>query len=165
MQIKNKPWLYAILIVPSVAIFVPVYQNYFGNYYYNRSPSIPKGMYRSVVKDISVGDIIAFTPNDVFINFLAENDIKTYKFIFKNVAAVAGDHVCYSDNSVQINRKYTINYSADIVRKYQITVPEFCGEIPTGSVFVVSDDLQNGYDSRYFGLLSESHIKDVIEAF
>jgi conjugative transfer signal peptidase TraF len=161
-RIKNKGTLLALFSPLFLVGILHVVTEFTFRIYTNRSDSLPKGFYKSVdKKSIEVGDIVAFEVPENVLNLIQSRQLNSYKRFFKRVAAMPGDYVCYSTDSVIIFDTY-YPIKKDTLTSLGLSLANNCGPVPAGYFFAMSDDIANGFDSRYYGLVPATNIEDVI---
>lgn len=97
-----------------------------------------------VTDDVKVGDIGAFKPSNVF----------SHEFV-KRIVGVGGDRVLLQDNILYVNGKkindITYSEKGELISGREIVIPE-------NSVYVLGDNTEDSYDSRYFGAIDRKYL-------
>lgn len=138
----------------------------------NTSASIPVGIYWTTSDQIHRGAFIQFCPEQRQVFELARSRGYVpagqcpgrFGYLFKQVAAMAGDMVLIESSGVSINGKTWIN-SAPLAFDRQgrvIPMHRHMGLLSADQVLVMSDRSPISFDSRYFGPISLAKIKTVI---
>lgn len=163
MQIANRR---AIIFGVSPLLLVAtlhIVSQFTVRFYTNRSDSLPMGFYHSIEKNVpDRGDIVAFTPPKTVLDKIKSGELNAYEIFFKRVAALPGDHVCFTHNLLSVGHQANWPIRPDVFEKTGLVQQTFCGPIPPEHLLLLSDNIQHGFDSRYYGLVHTSHIKDVI---
>lgn len=123
----------------------------------NETPSEPVGLYRLVVHveaDYARGMYVVFpVPQELHALVYGRHWLKDGIPFLKELAALAGDHVCVLADRLEINGRYV---GPVFDRDSQgLPLPKFrgCFEVPPGAFFAASRYLDKSFDARYFGPL------------
>lgn len=127
---------------------------------YNPSPSAPIGWYRlhkNVTPELH-DQVAAYAPQ--WARKLAdERGYLPYDYpLIKTVWAVAGDEVCYHNNRVSGPNYPDIQTQLQDSLGRDMPVQSGCIILVSGQYYLVSPDVQTGFDSRYFGPVDISNI-------
>lgn len=131
----------------------------------NITPSIPLGIYKVLNVEPKKGDYAWFCPPDIWQikeakrrGYIPIGDCPgSYAHFMKQVAAVVGDKVTINESGVFVNGKL-LNYSKPISNDsvgnslFLYKLNDY--RIKNGEYLMMTDRLQNSFDSRYFGLVS-----------
>jgi len=105
-------------------------------------PTLKTGQYviynRLNEKEYNRGDIVIF-------NFY-ENDSEA--LVIKRIIGIEGDKVSFKDGKVFINDEMLVEDYLPAGTVTESDIEEF--NVPSGCVFVLGDNRENSYDSRYF---------------
>ena len=120
---------------------------------YNPSPSAPVGWYR-VYRDFEVRRglrIAADLPEDARRLAVERRYLPPKIPLIKTVWAVPGEDVCHVGDRVEVDGRPPLVVLSD--DQFGRTLPRLSGCYRLGSdeVFLVSNDVQTSFDSRYFG--------------
>ncbi len=127
---------------------------------YNPSESAPVGWYRLRPKDTLKNDIIvaAYAPETAR-RLADERHYLPYNYpLIKTIWAMPGAYICIQNMRVRVPNRPDI---------YQLTqdglgrdMPKLSGCFTLGNdeYFLISKDVQTGFDSRYFGPVSKENI-------
>lgn len=136
------------------------------------SSHVPVGLWRKITitedKPLQVGDIIVFSLEELYEakpEVIDNNMAPVVNFLIKKVVAVAGNSITLENDRVavsgvlfdnaEVNHKYI---SGDIRCKIQYPL-----EVPEGHVWLMAD-IKDSFDSRYFGAVPVSLIKNRAKA-
>lgn len=159
MRTRNKAYIVAgplILLLASLGVMT------YARLYINLTASLPRGVYRLYPqKQILRGDVVLVIDlDDIGIN----RSLCPQRGMLKIAAALSGDVIGSDGRSIFINGG-RLDYS-DIFKldKYGKALPHqtYPYAVPSGCVYLASTHL-HGYDSRYFGPVSLSHVAGVAE--
>jgi type IV secretory pathway protease TraF len=78
--------------------------------------------------------------------------IPTDNTLMKIVVALPGDHVCLDGWTYRVNDRVVASVLPDDRRGRALPSYRFCGAVPAGQAFVMTD-APRSFDSRYFGPL------------
>ena len=128
---------------------------------WNRSPSVPVGLYLVLARPAHVGDYVA-TRLSGTMQALAERRsyIGPNTPVLKRVAASEGDRVCRRGRIVQIaEERFVIALVSDRQGR-QLPVWQGCYQLQNDQRFVLGTHLES-FDSRYFGPINREQIVGV----
>lgn len=141
----------------------------------NTTPSIPVGVYWTSSKPIEKGAYVLFCPppSNVFDEaklrgyFGAGFCPGNYAYLMKKILAAKKDSVVLTDDGVYVNDEllpFSMPLRAD---KQGRPLPVLRGEYRLGDtdLLLMTNVSPISFDSRYFGLVNRSQIKDVIRPF
>lgn len=132
---------------------------------YNPSNSAPVGWYRlhkNMVPSLDV-QVAAYAPE--WARQLAdERRYLPYDYpLIKTVWAIEGDEVCYTNSSVSVPNRPDISVQAQDSLGRDMPLRSGCITLKSGEYFLVSPDVQTGFDSRYFGPVPIENILGQVE--
>jgi len=125
---------------------------------WNRSPSVPIGLYLVLARPPHVGDYVVIRLSGTM-QALAErrNYIGPNTPLLKRVAASEGDRVCRRGQGVLISgQQVAIALGADRAGK-PMPVWQGCHQLQHGQAFVLGTQPES-FDSRYFGPIDREQI-------
>lgn len=126
---------------------------------WNVSASAPIGLYRVVSGAVTRGDLVLVRAPDAVAQLAAERGyLPAGVPLIKRVAAVAGDQVCAVDGLVTINGEAVgRQLRADGIGR---PLPHWqgCETIESGSLFLLMEDAEASFDSRYFGPVPDVNV-------
>lgn len=125
---------------------------------WNRSPSVPIGLYVVVGKPPHVGDYVVIHLSGAM-QALAEgrNYISPNTPLLKRIAATEGDWVCRRGQAVQVSRQQGVVASGTDRAGKPMPVWQGCHQLQDGQVFVLGTHAES-FDSRYFGPIDGEQI-------
>jgi conjugative transfer signal peptidase TraF len=136
----------AVLIKPAIT---PVY-------ILNVSRSVPVGLYRLEGRSLQCGDFAVIQLDQPWHDLAQSRGYLLSKaWLIKPVAALAGDHVCRSEQLITINGRFAaIAQSTDEMGR---SLPKWggCRALEQDEMFLLSD-LDGSFDGRYFGITRRS---------
>lgn len=121
---------------------------------WNFTASVPLGLYALEERHWERDDRVALKPSGRLLEILQSADVlRAGRLLLKRVAAISGDEVCRSGESVTIN---------GVARVYARGDPGLlrwsgCVRLLTGEVFLLGET-DDSYDGRYFGITSAADI-------
>ena len=127
---------------------------------WNASASAPEGLYLIVPADrLGVGQLVAVRPESVFEDLMARRGYLPRGVpLLKHIAALPGQEVCRSANSVTIDGRQ-VAYALE--RDHQDRpLPSWqgCFALSAGNVFLLNAEVPDSFDGRYFGPTPTSSI-------
>ncbi len=128
--------------------------------FYNPSPSAQIGFYRlSQHQAPELGDqVAAYAPEWARI-MADERGYLPYDYpLIKTVSAAQGDEVCYNKMGVRVPDGSVIPVQVRDRQGREMPVKSGCAVLKPGEYFLISPDVQAGFDSRYFGPVSTENI-------
>lgn len=140
----------------------------------NTTASYPMGVYWEVNAPLERGAMVIFCPpkTSVFDEAKARGYIGAgfcpggYGLMIKKIMAVHGDHVAVSAEGVYVNGELVPNSKPFNADKAGRPMPHYWADGQTLSdrqVLLMSDHSPLSFDARYFGPVSESQIRSVIQ--
>lgn len=157
---KLKSYLLLLFVIFSLTFIAKI--NFFNNYTYNISSSVPKGIYKlgnidtSLEKNQMVYIKIPDNAKDIIWN--REYLPKSVDFLIKYIKGVPNDKIEVKNNKLYINNQFQGNIKktdsegnelpSELPQKYILKKDEY--------ILLGSDD--NSYDSRYFGIVKKNKI-------
>jgi len=132
---------------------------------YNSSHSAPIGWYRlhkNILPTLGV-KVAAYAPEWAR-KFADERRYLPYDYpLIKTVWAIEGDEVCYNNRSVSVPNRPDIPVQAQDSLGRDMPLRSGCIVLKPGEYFLVSPDVQTGFDSRYFGPVKTKDILGQVE--
>jgi len=132
---------------------------------YNSSNSAPIGWYR-LHKNMqpSLGEQVAAYAPEWARQLADERRYLPYGYpLIKTVWAIEGDEVCYNNHSVSVPNRPDISVQTKDSLGRDIPLRSGCIVLKSGEYFLVSPDVQTGFDSRYFGPVTIENILGQVE--
>lgn len=146
--------------------------------YLNESASMPKGVYQRVHKDltrIQRGDLVRICLNEEQAFFAVQRSYLRVQWLptgcpqrlsplVKSVAAVSGDVVEVTPAGVLVNQRL-IPHSRLIAQDAQARLMPFPGHawrLTEGELFLLATFSPYSLDSRYYGAIKTSQVRDVV---
>ncbi len=128
---------------------------------YNYTDSMEHGFY--LIKDkenYDYNDVVVFeVPESVRDLVYERGYLKHNEYLMKKVKAKSGDYACVKGEYTYIKGEILArNMNYDSAGR-EMPKSDFCGDIGDRKLFVAIEDIDQSFDSRYFGLIDE---KDVI---
>ncbi|PYD62384.1 S26 family signal peptidase [Gluconacetobacter entanii] len=122
---------------------------------WNETASVPTGLYRlRPGSALHVGDIVAIRLPEQQALLLSERGYLPFGVpLLKPVAALPGQTVCRSGNSVTVDGNLVGEARAADHRGRVLPVWQGCQHLVAGQVFVMNPAVQASLDGRYFGPL------------
>ncbi|PHR54823.1 MAG: plasmid transfer protein traf [Robiginitomaculum sp.] len=120
---------------------------------YNPTPSAPIGWYKIVANDnVKVGDFVAaYAPESAVELAVARQYLPSNIPLLKSVWAVGGAEVCFENARVSVpNYPVLTRYRQDNLGR-DMPVLTGCFVLNPNEVFLISTEISNSFDSRYFG--------------
>ena len=132
---------------------------------YNPSASAPIGWYKLADKSpLEVGDQVAAYAPDWARKLADERRYLPYEYpMIKTIWASSGTQICTHNNRISVpNYPVIIRLSQDSLGR---DMPKLsgCFSLKVGEYFLVSPDVQAGFDSRYFGAVRRENIIGRVE--
>ena len=132
---------------------------------YNPSASAPIGWYRLRAKTpIKIGDQVAAYAPDWARKLADERRYLPYEYpMIKTIWASSGTQICTHNNRISVpNYPVIISLSQDSLGR---DMPKLsgCFTLKADEYFLVSPDVQAGFDSRYFGAVDAQNILGKVE--
>ena len=131
---------------------------------YNPSESAPVGWYhlRPNKQPKRSDQVAAYAP--LWARDLAEarGYLPSDYPLIKTVWAVAGEEVCYNNQSVSVSKRPDIPVLGQDVLGRDMPRMSGCLVLQERQFFLISPDVQTGFDSRYFGPVEADNIIGVV---
>lgn len=120
---------------------------------WNASASVPVGLYDlDPPRDLHVGDVVAVMPDKPLADFMVERGyIGRGVPLMKHIAALPGQRVCRSGNTVTVDAVPVGNALGHDRRGRELPVWQGCRRIGDGQVFLMNPSVPDSLDGRYFG--------------
>lgn len=133
---------------------------------YNPSASQPIGWYklnRKIMPQKGLR-VAAYAPEWARI-MADERGYLPYDFpLIKEVLAVEGDKVCYNFGYVSVPNGLAISLLEQDRLGREMPVPKRgCSTLKAGEYFIASPHVQDGFDSRYFGIIGRNNLIGVVD--
>lgn len=138
----------------------------------NNTRSVARGIYWSVDEVVSRGQYVTFCPPDtevfqmarergyISIGFCPNN----YSGLIKFVAGVPGDIYRFNEDGLYINGSMVPNTQP--IEQDNMGNKLFAlnkqGRLEQGEYILMGNAVANSFDARYYGIVSQEHIKDVV---
>jgi len=133
--------------------------------FYNPSPSAAVGWYKlrpdlPIKRDVQVA---AYAPK--WARVLAdERQYLPYDYpLIKTVMAVEGDVICYHETWVSVPKSPDIPLRSQDTLGRDMPAQSGCLVLQSGEYFIASPDVQDGFDSRYFGPIKKGQLLGVVQ--
>jgi conjugative transfer signal peptidase TraF len=139
---------------------------------YNATPSLPEGIYWKVNAPLERGAYVRFCPPDIAL--IAEAKKRgyidagycpgDYMPLMKRVAALRGDVVEFRADGVAVNGRLLARSAPRQADPSGRPLPQLRGTVVVGptQALMMSSYNAGSFDSRYFGLVERSQVKDVV---
>lgn len=156
-----------------VSIFIVLALVFLFGMRFNSTDSYPIGFYWTTDKSEAKGDLVMFCPPDnaVFKEAKKRGYI-TYGFcegdygeLLKRLVAIEGDSITVSEEGVFVNEIKIANSKPFIRDSVQQQMPIYRVRdyvLRDGEVLLMSDHNKGSFDARYFGVIKQASIKDVV---
>lgn len=126
---------------------------------WNASASAPIGFYWRVAGAPSRGDLVLARAPLWARRLAAEHRYLPRNVpIIKRVAAVAGDVVCASGNTISINGRVVVHRLASDRSGRPLPQWDGCETLGAGEFFLLMADVPDSFDGRYFGVTERRDI-------
>jgi conjugative transfer signal peptidase TraF len=129
---------------------------------YNGTASVPVGYYFSIpTKDIKVGDLFAITIADKYMQIIRKLGYPANgHLLLKRVIGVEGDVIEIAKSGVLVNNILVKNsQSQEMIRGIKLSpLPVGYHHKLISGEFWVMGDVNNSYDSRYFGVVNTKQV-------
>lgn len=131
----------------------------------NFSPSMKQGIYFVVRKNLEKGDLVVICEEKARIFLKKKDSVCGYEELLKRVVAIPGDEVSIDKKGIWVNNKFienslkvNFNISNDLftnilLNNYKLKKGEY----------LVLGDSEYSWDSRYFGVIEDKNIKEIVE--
>jgi len=132
---------------------------------YNPSPSAPIGWYRLRPDKHAVrGDLVAALAPEGGSALAIERDYLPPNIpLIKTVWAVSGEQVCHVDGQVLVQGRPPLLVLKHDVLSRPLPSRFGCYELSKDEVFLISNDVQTSFDSRYFGPVKRENLLGRVE--
>ena len=146
---KFKPLFVSLISVLLLTLLVLGIKSLGYHLIYSTTPSVPQGLYLVVpAKHLQVNDMVEFVPPLPILSLMQTRHwLPKNHTMLKQVAALAGDHVCIKDNWLLINGKQAV----EIGEATPLPKLTFCDRIAPGRLLLLGTGSSRSFDSRYFG--------------
>lgn len=125
---------------------------------WNASASVPIGLYHVVSGVPKRGDfVLVRTQKSVAALADRRHYLPQNVPLIKRVAAMEGDNICVSKQTVSINGKAVVQRFKRDSKGRLLPAWSVCQRLKEGEYFLLAD-AKDSFDSRYFGAVSEDHI-------
>lgn len=159
--------IFTIIIVFLILLFdvlILIFSN--SGFIFNKTKSMPIGLYKIENKEIEKGDIVTFCLYDDQVKRYPSNGNETCKDhnlpLLKEVVATKGDIVTINDYGIFVNNQYLPNskplnnkVKRALLSNYRLKENEI----------IVKGTHINSWDSRYYGILDKNNILTVLSPF
>ena len=121
---------------------------------WNRTPSVPIGLYHLTNARHECGVLVAYKPTDGERAWLTSQNIVGENWpLLKYIAALPGDRVCWNNGHVYVNNED----AGQLKNTGSYTQLSGCNELRSGDVFLLSPH-PDSVDGRYFGVQKTRNI-------
>jgi conjugative transfer signal peptidase TraF len=140
---------------------------------FNTSRSIPPGLYWITKHRIQKGEYVLFCPpqKTIFHNALTRGYIHSgfcpggFGYLMKRVVATQGDIVSINPWGVWVNNRFvehSVPYPTDEQGRPlpELTLRQY--PLKNSELLLMTDQSEQSFDARYFGLINRSQVKGVI---
>ena len=132
---------------------------------YNPSPSAPIGFYKlNTDMPPSLGAQVAAYAPQWARKMADERGYLPYDYpLIKSVLAVSGDEICYHKSGVRVPNGAVIPVQVRDHSGREMPALSGCFVLKSDEYFIVSPDVQAGFDSRYFGPVTLTDILGTVD--
>lgn len=121
---------------------------------WNRTPSVPTGLYHVTNARPERGILVAYKPTDGERTWLTSQNIVGENWpLLKYIAALQGDRICWNNGHVYVNDRA----AGQLKNTGSYTQLSGCKELRSGDVFLLSPH-PDSVDGRYFGVQKTRNI-------
>ena len=145
---------------------------YFSGARVNTTNSIPVGLYWVANRPVASGEYVVLCPppSGIFDEakrrgyFGAGFCPGDYEYLMKKILAAKKDKVVFADDGVYVNGDLLAFSKPLATDKFNRPLPVLRAEYELGDsdLLLMTDVSEKSFDSRYFGLINRSQVKDVI---
>lgn len=130
---------------------------------YNPSASAPTGFYWIGRRtEFQRGDFIAAFPPKKAQRLASDRGYLPQSLpVLKTIYGIEGDRICIENGAVFINGRRVVDVLESDSYGRQMPVLIGCFRLQSGDYFLLSTQISNSFDSRYFGPVSEDRILGV----
>ncbi len=130
---------------------------------YNPSTSAPKGFYWIDSRTAFHRNdfVAAFPPEDAQILASDRGYLPKNLPVLKTIYGVEGDRVCAENGAVFINETRVVDVLENDSLGRKMPLQNGCLQLKAGEFFLLSTQIPNSFDSRYFGPVGEDRILGV----
>lgn len=127
---------------------------------YNPSPSAPIGWYRlHPDTPFRKGDLVAAWPTQNALDIALERQYFPPNIpLIKTVWAVSGEQICHENGQVYVHGQPPLRVLKQDGLSRPLPSKDGCYVISKDEVFLISNDVQTSFDSRYFGPVPRGNI-------
>jgi conjugative transfer signal peptidase TraF len=132
---------------------------------YNPSPSAPIGWYRLRPDTYAHrGDLVAaLAPKSGAALALERDYLPPNIPLIKTVWAVSGEQICHVDGQVLVQGRPALIVLKHDVLGRALPTRSGCYQLSKDEVFLISNDVQTSFDSRYFGPVRRENLLGRVE--
>ena len=132
---------------------------------YNPSSSAPIGWYRlRPDTPINRGDLVAAWPTDEALKIAHKRQYFPPNIpLIKTVWAVPGEQICHENGQVFVQGKPPLSVLKQDGLGRPLPSRDGCYAISKDHVFLISNDVQTSFDSRYFGPVPQKNVLGRVE--
>lgn len=121
---------------------------------WNRTDSVPKGLYIVYEAPLERGQLVAYKPTQAEDDWLAQQGITPGSWpLLKRVVALEGDEVCWDENEVFVNGELRANRIDGV----KLCLLDGCVLLGADQVFLLNKHPRS-VDGRYFGIQDADRI-------
>lgn len=165
-MLSRLPWRvwcvsFVFLILLGVLINWVKWEGYWITY--QATPSMPQGWYwvTPVNFPLKRHEVVVFQPPLPTKKFLVHHQWLPHSgYMMKYVIGIPGDSACNLNGVIQLNHRSLGSVKRRTPHKnIQLPLTHFCGVIPPHHYLLMNPGLDDSYDGRYFGPVSQSTIQ------
>lgn len=147
------PLFFALILIFIIAIFVFVLKKLSYGISYQKSASMPKGIYLMLpAKEINRGDLVIFYPPKKAADFAHKNHwLPDSNILLKQVFGIPNDFVCNYHQVIEINGKILGKVYDFYAPGKKMPHRQFCAKLKDEQYLLLSTYIDRSYDGRYFG--------------
>ncbi|OWK18952.1 conjugal transfer protein [Mesorhizobium amorphae CCBAU 01583] len=126
---------------------------------WNASASAPVGLYRIAAGSPARGDLVLVLPPKSVADLAAERGYLPRNVpLVKRLAALPGEHVCAFNDAIIIGGEIVARRLATDARGRTLPWWNGCRKLADDELFLLGDDADRSFDSRYFGPVPAANI-------
>ena len=162
-EMSVRRFYLGVILLAGTSLAAASIANFKAKFLYNPSTSAPVGFYKIDDKPFfRTGDFIAAKlPIDAELLAYERRYLPKDTPVLKTVLAVIGDEICVASTIVSINGEPVAGIQSEDALGRPMPISEGCYILQPREYFLLSTDIENSFDSRYFGPVFEDHILGV----